>query len=202
MSPLPDYKGAVAYSLERLRQELSPELTYHNLWHTEQDVIPGCIRIAQHSGVDERDMCLLETAAAYHDIGFTENMITHELAGVRIAAQELPRFGFSAHDIDLINGMIMATRLPQSPRTHLEEILADADLDVFGRKDFFPRNEALRQEWAAFGREVDLQPWYEGQLAFLQSHAYFTPAAKMLRQKMKETNMQLLKERLEGLQDV
>lgn len=196
MSTEPDYASACTYSLDRLRRELSPKLSYHNLWHTQEDVIPGCTRIAQYSGVDEKEMHLLETAAAFHDIGFTENLVNHEIAGVRIAAQVLPDFGFSAHDIDLIIGMIMATRLPQSPRTRLEEILADADLDVFGRHDFFPRNEALRLEWAAYGREIELKPWYEGQLAFLRSHDYFTPAAKMLRNEMKEKHMQVLEKKL------
>ena len=196
MSPKPAYAESVNYCLDRLKNELSPKLTYHNLWHTQEDVIPGCARIAQHSGVDDKELCLLETAAAFHDIGFTENYRNHEIAGVRIAAQVLPDFDFSAHDIDLIIGMIMATRLPQSPRTRLEEILADADLDVFGRNDFFSRNEALRQEWAAFGREIELKPWYEWQLAFLRSHNYFTPAAKMLRNEMKEKHMQMLEERL------
>lgn len=195
----PDYQAAVAYSLDRLRQELSPRLAYHNLWHTEKDVIPGCVRLAQHSGVTEEELCLLETAAAFHDLGYSESTINHEIIGVRIAAQVLPRFNFANEDIDRIIGMIMATRLPQSPRSRLEEILADADLDVFGRSDFFARNEALRQEWAAFGREVDLKPWLEGQLAFLRSHRYFTPAARMLRDEMKEKNMQMLEEKLREL---
>ncbi len=195
----PDHHGAIAYSLDRLRRELPPQLTYHNLWHTEKDVIPSCVRLAQHSGVNEAEMCLLETAAAFHDLGFTENLINHEIAGVRIAAQVLPRFDYSDQDIDRIIGMIMATRLPQSPRTRLEEILADADLDVFGRSDFFSRNEALRLEWAAFGREIELKPWLEGQLAFLRSHRYFTPAARMLRREMKEKHIEMLEEQLRNL---
>ena len=194
MENKPDYAQAIAYSLDRLREELSPKLTYHNLWHTQEDVMPGCTRIAQIIGVDEREMRLLETAAAFHDIGYTETTINHEIAGVRIAAQVLPGFGFAPRDIDLIIGMIMATRLPQSPRTRLEEILADADLDVFGRKDYFSRNDALRQEWANLGQEIAAEPWLEGQLAFISSHEYFTPAAKMLRDEMKERHIRMLQE--------
>jgi uncharacterized protein len=195
----PDHRGAVAYSLDCLRRELSPKLTYHNLWHTEKDVMPACIRLAQHSGVTDEELSLLETAAAFHDLGFTETRINHEIAGVRIAAQVLPRFSFRPCEIDRIIGMIMATRLPQSPRTRLEEILADADLDVFGRSDFFSRNEDLRQEWFAFGREVDMKSWLEGQLAFLRSHTYFTPAARMLRLAAKEKHIEMLEEKLRYL---
>ncbi len=192
----PDYSLAIAYSLERLEKELSPELTYHNLWHTRDGVMPACVQLAQHTGVSQEEMRLLEVAAAFHDIGFTEKHANHELVGARISAQVLPDFGFSAREIEAVMGMIIATRLPQSPRTLLEEILADADLDVLGRKDFFPRNEALRQEWANFGREIGLQQWLEGQLAFLKSHDYFTPAARMLRLEMKGINMAELEERL------
>jgi hypothetical protein len=41
----------------------------------------------------------------------------------------------------------------------LEEILADADLDVLGRDDFFSRGQALRAEREALGKMVsDEQP--------------------------------------------
>ena len=68
MTRRPDYKGAITYCLARLRDELSPKLTYHNVCHTERGVIPVGARLAQHSGVDEREMRLLETAAAFHEM--------------------------------------------------------------------------------------------------------------------------------------
>lgn len=193
---MPNISQAIDFALNQLRGELPETLTYHNLWHTEEDVLPGSIRFAQHSGVSEEDLRLLEVAAAFHDLGFTEMYANHELVGTRIAAQVLPDLGFSERQIERIMGMIMATRLPQSPRNLLEEILADADLDVLGRADFFSRNEALRQEWANYGRETPLEQWYEGQLAFLKNHNYFTPAARMLRNETKKKNIQLLEEKL------
>jgi uncharacterized protein len=191
-----DYSQAKAYSLNRLEKELSPKLTYHNLWHTEEDVIPACARIGRHIGISNDEMRLLEIAAAFHDIGYTESFTNHEIVGVRIAVQVLPGYGLSSREIETIMGMIIATRLPQSPRTLLEEILADADLDVLGREDFFPRSEALRQEWTSFGREVELKQWREGQLLLLKSHDYFTPVARMLRNEMKESHIASLEETL------
>lgn len=196
MTPMPNISQAIDFALNQLRRELPEKLTYHNLWHTEEDVLPGSIRFAQHSGVSEEDLRLLEVAAAFHDLGFTETYANHELVGTRIAAQVLPGLGFSGRQIETIMGMIMATRLPQSPRNLLEEILADADLDVLGRADFLSRNEALRQEWANYGRETPLEQWYEGQLAFLKNHTYFTPAARMLRNETKKKNIRILEEKL------
>lgn len=195
----PDYSQAIAYSLNRLEKELSPKLAYHNLWHTVEDVIPACARIARHIGISEEEMRLLEIAAAFHDIGYTESFTTHEIVGVRIAVQVLPDYGFSSREIETIMGLIIATRLPQSPRTLLEEILADADLDVLGRDDFFPRSEDLRQEWTSFGREVELKQWQEGQLLLLKSHDYFTAAARLLRNEMKESHIASLEETLQRM---
>ena len=194
-----NYEAAIAFALDMLKASLSAGLTYHNLWHTVHEVMPGCNRLARRSGLDEESRELLMVAAAYHDVGFTEAYANHEIVGVRIAAQTLPDFNFSKRQIEGVIGMIVATRLPQSPRNLREEILADADLDVLGRADFFERNEALRMEWANYGQAMDLLPWYEGQLAFLRGHRYFTPAARMLRDEMKAENIRLLEARMQIL---
>jgi uncharacterized protein len=97
---------------------------------------------------------LLRTGALYYDIGFVERTADHEAVSTWIAARVLPRFGYSPEQVLIIQGIIMATRLPQSPHTLLEEILADADLDVLGRDDFFSRGQALRAEREALGKLV------------------------------------------------
>ncbi len=195
----PHYAQAITFALDRLRLELPVELAYHNLWHTASDVLPSSIRLAEHSGVQETDVRLLEVAAAYHDVGFTVTGINHELIGARIAAQTLPDFGLSDTQIEKIMGMILATRHPQSPQNLLEEILADADLDVLGRADFWSRNVALRQEGINFGREVPLSEWFEGQATFLKTHQYFTSAARTLRDKRKKHNIALLEAKLQSV---
>jgi uncharacterized protein len=189
--PEPDYAGAIAYALGRLRAELSPELTYHSVWHTEHDVMPAALRLAQLGELPQAEARLLEVAAAYHDIGWIETSVEHERLGAAIAAQALPPYGFAAESIERIVGMIMATRLPQSPRNLLEEILADADLDMLGREDFLARNRALRQELAALGQVLTDHEWLVGQTKFLQQHVYFTPAARALRSVGQQANMAL-----------
>ncbi len=176
-----DYEGAKALALERLERELSPELTYHNLFHTRDDVVPAVQRLAAMSRVSEEESKLLEVAAAYHDLGFVVQRQEHERLGAELAAEMLPAFGFSLAQVAAIQGMIMATQLPQSPQTPLEEILADADLDVLGRDDFLPRNEALQTEMASSGVSVSTEQWIRSQLRMLENHRYFTAAARSLR---------------------
>jgi uncharacterized protein len=197
----PDFTGAVAYAIGRLRSELSPQFTYHNLWHTQHEVMPAAIQFARMSRSDEMDIQLLTVAAAFHDIGFTEVKQNHELTGARIVAQVLPDFGFSSIQIEIIMGLILATRLPQNPRTLLEECLADADMDVLGRDDFTARNRCLRDEIANAGRHFSDQSWLEEQLDFAKSHTYFTVAARDLRDEYKKQNIFMMQQHLAELKD-
>jgi uncharacterized protein len=188
----PDDKQAMSYAYKLLTRKLPTTLTYHSLTHTRDDVVPAVERLANMMGVGGEDLVLLRTAACFHDTGFVEQRDEHEAASARIAARILPRFGYTSHQIRAIAGMIMATRLPQTPRTPLEQILADADLDSLGRADFLRTSQALRSELAAFGADISEAAWYERQLAFLGSHRYFTPAACTLRDAGKRRNIALL----------
>ncbi len=177
----PDYEGAVRYALDRLERELPPELAYHNLSHTRDDVMPMTLRLAGSCGLNDQEMRLLEVGAAFHDIGFCVQRHDHERAGAEIAGQVLPAFGFDKEQVATVQGMIMATKLPQSPQNLLEEILADADLDNLGREDAVTRSLALRDELSAMGAPVTEEQWYERQLRFLRDHRYWTDAARDLR---------------------
>jgi uncharacterized protein len=194
-----DYEGAKALALDRLARELAPELTYHNLFHTRDDVLPAVQRLAARSGVSEEDASLLEVAAVYHDLGFVVQRQEHERMSAALAAELLPGFGFSPTQVAVIQSMILATQLPQSPQTSLEEILADADLDVLGRQDFQTRNEALRAEMAASGVNLSDEQWIRTQLRVLQDHHYFTEAARDLRGEGKRKNIRAMEERLARL---
>ncbi len=187
-----DFDAAINYALRRLARELPPILTYHNFWHTVADVLPAARRLAALSGVNGRDARLIEVAAAYHDIGFVVQPGDHERISAEIAAETLSGFGFAPEQVVAVQGMILATKLPQSPRTPLEEILVDADLDVLGREDALSRSEALRAEFAALGNRISKDAWVSIQLAFYRQHRYFTPAARALRHAGKARNMALL----------
>jgi len=196
----PDYSGAVNYALHRLRTELPPRLFYHNILHTEEDVLPAVVRLARLSNVTEPDLHLLEVAAAFHDLGQIETSLGHEQIGIEVMSEVLPRYGFSAGDIERVAGMILATRLPQSPQNEEQALLADADLDSLGREDFMATSKALWQERAACGLVIPWQTWLENQLHFLQAHRYFTSAAQTLRQDGKQKNIAILKRLICGEQ--
>jgi len=167
-----DFESACAYALARLEHELSPELCYHSVTHTRDDVVVAVECLAAQEVVAGETLLLLRTAAYFHDLGFVEQREEHEAIGARMATEVLPRFGYRPDQIALIKGMILATRLPQTPHTHLECILADADLDVCGRNDFLALNSCLHAELAAAGSAASDREWYSGQISFLRAHHY------------------------------
>ena len=193
---LPNHNSAVAYALKRLG-ELPQNYFYHSLAHTCEIVVPAIERFAESEGVYETDLHILRIGAFFHDIGFVRQYQDHEAVSIEIAQDVLPGFGYNPSQIHTISGIIIATRLPQSPKTHLEKIMADADMDILGRDDFWEFNQYLRAERAAFGYPVGDLQWYQGQLKFMGSHQYFTKSAIHLREKGKQQNMDKLKMKID-----
>lgn len=198
----PDYESAINKALEILESQLPHELTYHSAWHTSGDVLPAVRMFAQMSGVMGEDYRLLEVAAAYHDIGFVYTLEEHERQGAQVVAEILPQYRFDAGQIGRVQKIILATRLPNAPEDILEEIIADADLDLLGRDDFFERNAALHEELTNLGHRIEWDDWYVGQLKFLKGHRYFTAAAAKVRGAGKVAHIAVMKKKLMQMQNV
>lgn len=182
---------AAHYILNRLKEGLSPNLRYHDAIHT-MDVYSVARQLAQHEGIEGKSLDLLLTAALFHDAGFLISPEEHEFRSCNIVRETLPGFGYSDTEIDIICGLIMATKIPQSPKQHLEEILCDADLDYLGRADFFERSQLLYEEMSSLGKVNSREEYNRMQLAFLHNHHYFTATSKRIRKPKKEENLRKL----------
>ncbi|MBL7783631.1 MAG: HD domain-containing protein [Saprospiraceae bacterium] len=181
-----NYRAAKKYILDRLRTELSVHLYYHGLHHT-LDVLKMATQIAHEEGVRGRDLMLVKTAALYHDCGFVKNKHAgHEAEGCIIVREQLPHLGYTDADIDKICGMIMATKIPQTPTNLLEEIICDADLDYLGRSDFFPIGNTLFKEMQSYHLIGDEIAWNKLQVSFLSAHRFYTRTNKTLRDPVKQ----------------
>jgi uncharacterized protein len=194
-----NFEQARQYAEKRLERELSPKLVYHGIRHTRQEVVPAVETLADMEGVKGKSFYLLLTAAWFHDLGFVEQALYHELISARIAVQILPSFAYRKNEVEIVRWAILATALPQAPTSLLEEILVDADLDVLGRQDFMQRNKDLRRELALLGKAFTDRQWYTGQLKFVEGHKYFTASARSLRDTQKLLNIAGLKQTLEEL---
>ena len=186
-----DYKGLKAYVIALLKEGLPNELSYHGLRHT-LDVLASVENYLKEEKIeDPRQQELLKVGALLHDSGFTKSYENHEENGVLLSNEILPKYGYCQKDIELVSGLIMATKVPQSPQNHLEQILCDCDLDYLGRSDFEEISQTLFKEWKALGLIQSLAEFNEKQIKFLESHSFFTKFAKSQREPNK--NKQLLK---------
>ena len=182
------YELARNYALGKLERELPSHLYYHGIHHT-LDVLKMAEEIAIYEGLrSEEDILILKTACLFHDIGFTESGLDHEARGCEVAEEVLKGFDYTSTQIEKIKGMIMATKIPQTPKCKLDEIICDADLDYLGRDDFFSIGDTLFQELKHLGVIHDFDAWNQLQVKFLDAHKYFTKWGKNKRDAKKAQN--------------
>lgn len=179
------------FILGKLSNELSDKLTYHGVHHT-LDVLDACNQYIKRMNVSPKDAYLLRTAALMHDTGFVNTYENHEEESIKFARELLPQWNYSQKDIEIIAGMIRATKIPQLPQNTLENIIGDADLDYLGTDLFYSIGETLFRELMAFNKIANEEQWDKIQVKFLKNHSYHTPFAKKHREPLKQKHLQEL----------
>ena len=190
-----NYRKAEKYIVKRLKKELPDNLHYHDLRHTT-DVCAAVERLALMEGIEGDDIFLLKTAALYHDAGFVHQYANNEDIGAALAREVLPRFGYTEDQINTICKLIQATKVPQKPSNHLEQIICDADLDYLGGDEFHFIADKLKRELMERDIVQYDKQWDELQIKFLTAHTYFTKTAIRLRQANKLERIQEIRDRL------
>jgi len=181
--------------LELLHTDLDPRLTYHSPEHTE-DVVQQVTRLAAAENItDPRLLHLMKIAALFHDTGFLRSYKGHEEDSCAIMRDTCGAI-LNEPELKLIEGMIMATQIPQSPATLPEMIICDADLDYLGRDDFELISNTLKNEFIAYGVIKNDEEWDRLQVSFFNSHHYFTKTSKGERCPVKMRHLELLKQKL------
>ncbi len=196
-----DFNEAKDFVLVKLKKELKPTLYYHNYQHT-LDVCEAAENLAIMEQVAPESKFLLLTAALYHDTGFFWQYDDNEPLACDFARETLPAFHYTSHQINVVCKLIMATQIPHHPKTHLEKIICDADLDYLGRSDFFITALRLHREWSEnSNKKIPFREWYLKQFDFVQHHQYFTASANKLRNDRKNENLMQIEELLGLLKD-
>ncbi len=182
-----------------LSAQLDKRLCYHNTDHT-LDVIARSEEIALSEQVSSsKELLLLKIAALFHDTGFLHVYNGHEEKSCEIVVEKLDS-NFTKPDMDVICGLIMATKVPQKPTTLLQQIICDADLDYLGRKDFKKLSNYLKNEFLDFGIVKNDDEWEKKQIAFFESHQYFTRTSIDKRLPLKTRHLEDLKQHLKDNQ--
>ena len=166
-----------SFVIHLLNTRLSPVFCYHNIEHTlfvQQQVI----EIGGQEGCSAKGIDLLTVAALWHDTGYINTVAGHEEESCRLAREHLPLFGYDTGDIDAVCEIIMATKIPQSPKNKLGEIIADADLAYLAAPDVAEKAGELFQELRKLDPGLTPAAWNDAQISFLVKHHYFTSYAR------------------------
>jgi uncharacterized membrane-anchored protein YitT (DUF2179 family) len=190
-------EAAGSFIIAKLEKELPQYLSYHNVDHTHA-VLKNALELARAEGIAGEELDILSTAALFHDSGFIEKYVGHEQVSCSYARRWLPQFDYSNPQIEAVCELIMGTKVPQSPKNKLSEILCDADLYYLGTDDYGIVAEKLFPEFLQEGIATDKMEWQRQQISFLKSHKYFTKTAKELLSDKQEKNLILLEEKTES----
>jgi adenylate cyclase len=194
-----DFSEAKDYIIERLVNELPRDLYYHGPHHTF-DVVKSIYSLGEAEKLTNEDFYLLLTAAYFHDAGYLYKYESNEKIAVKMIREVLPPFGYTEKQIEIIEGIIMATSHDVEPKTHLEQIMCDADHDYLGRKDYHQIAVQLRKELSVYEREFDDKEWIEMQIHYLeQKHKFYTTTALLTREPIKKARVDFLKRTLNSL---
>jgi class 3 adenylate cyclase/predicted metal-dependent HD superfamily phosphohydrolase len=194
----PEFQYELAY--EKIEQflllNLPQQYTYHTIDHI-RDVVLQSERIAKKEKIDKSVIQDIKLAAWLHDVGYIWEPQRHEARGAEYATAILNEMKFPKSKISLITGMIMATKIPQSPKNHYEQIICDADLDYLGREDYATNSNNLLQE-IELVKKLTPKEWLQIQEKFLKAHSYFTTTTQKLRNQNKNIVLNKIQQQLKN----
>lgn len=189
-------QNAEQYVRQLFASRVKEVFTFHTISHTE-GVVNACMMMATHYQLSEEEQTALLVAAWFHDTGYSKGTPeNHEAESKAIASTYLRGKETPDTLIEKVMGCIEATKMPQSPRNLIEQILCDADLYHLGTSDFATEAKLLRRELMELGgKEIRKKDWRQNNIQFLQQHSYFTEYARRKLEPVKQEHLQQLLER-------
>ena len=94
-----------------------------------------------------------------------EQYENNESIGAKMAAEWLPKYGYTDQHTKTIVELIHVTEIPHKPINKLQEIICDADLDYLGRDDFDEISDRLRRELRGMKKIDSDRNWDEIQIS-------------------------------------
>ncbi|KAF0151896.1 MAG: metal dependent phosphohydrolase [Ignavibacteria bacterium] len=190
---------AEEYAVKIILERSPKQNLYHSIEHTKE-VVNAAIEIAKGESVSEEDIEIVTLAAWFHDLGYVEKTAGHEEISAMFASNFLLNQNYDESKIEKVVGCIMATKVPQRPKNHLEKIMCDADLNHLGKKSFIGRNNLFRTEFEFyFKRRLTESEWLIKSIEFVSQHNFFTDYAQKTFSEIRNANLALLQLQLDSL---
>ncbi|MEY4903617.1 MAG: hypothetical protein RLZZ292_1432 [Bacteroidota bacterium] len=179
------------------KEHISAEYVFHDVTHTQQ-VVESTQEIGKGLNMSIDEMEILQIAAWFHDMGYSQGADGHEARSSDYAGHFLTQQHYEEGKIKQVQECILATKMPHNPKTILQKILCDADMSHLGKKSYWDRSDRLRQELLITRSMVmNENEWIDFELNFMLNQRYHTPVAQALYNKRKAKHIkQLRKQKL------
>lgn len=189
---------AADYVATYMDQHDLSKLGFHDGTHV-QEAVAATREIAGYYNLNEEDTAIVVLAAYFHDLGYCADgkKEGHEERSADLAEAFLAEKGVDQRIRAQVRACILATRMPQEPKSLLEEIVCDADLFHLGSDGFGVRNRLMRQEAKACGFGLTKSKWRESTLELMRGHRYHTAYGKTKLEPKKQQNIAELQKEVE-----
>lgn len=166
---------------------------FHNLSHT-RDVVAAVEEIGSHLELTEDEMESALIAAWLHDTGYLGGEGDHEMKSAEKARELLREWGASQKKITEVSEAILATKVPQQPKSLVGKVVCDADLYHLSTENCIDKSGKLREEWETQGKKsMSDSQWRQYNLDFLEGHRYHTPYGQTILQAGKKRNIKRIR---------
>lgn len=183
---------SIAYVDQLLKDNFKPENIYHNLNHTKE-VASIANLLGEKSNFSPEELEIVTLSAWFHDVGYIENVDGHEAISARMATEFLTEKDYPEDKIKQVHEAILATKMPQSAKSKIGEVLCDSDLHHLGTKGFFDKNELFRVEMERrWGKTFSDSDWLKHTMDFFTQQSFYSKAASILYDEQKEANLMKL----------
>lgn len=187
--PRVSIRKAARFAATLLARELPSWALYHSVEHTRQTVA-ACREIGRVLRLNDAQMAVVVLAAWFHDTGYGSGPQGHEARSARIAERYLTSHGYPKRMVTSVKKCILATHVPQRPRSLLQRVLCDADLISLGKRTFLVQNELLRQEMELRERRIiEERVWLHRSYRFLHGHRFATSYGRTVLESGKQANL-------------
>lgn len=198
----PLIKKARILAEETFRGKAFEKRDFHNLEHT-LEVVASAKEIADQSDLNEDETESVIIAAWLHDIGYEQGHENHEDVAAAIASNSLAEWGATPARIAAITEAIVATKMPQQPKSMVSKVLCDADLYHLSSPQCEESGNKLRKEWRSLGfKDMTDEEWLQFNVQFMESHRYHTPYGQTVLEQKKKKNIKQIKRFLRGNKEV
>jgi predicted metal-dependent HD superfamily phosphohydrolase len=186
-------KKSRAYAENLFQHTAFENRAFHNLQHT-LDVVKAAEEVGLQSAMSEDELESVIIAAWLHDIGYVDGAQDHELKASVKAKELLALWGAPYKKIMEVTEAIMATKVPQQPKSLIGKVLCDADLYHLSTDQCQRKSDKLREEWElVMNKTMTEEEWVQSNVEFMENHHYHTPYGQAVLQQGKKKNIKKLR---------